>query len=172
MLSKIRENPAVGGTVGGIVLLTAGLLAWSAMTEKPARKIEQFWYFDLNTKKLFPGPTDQYLPIDAPSGPLENAAAAPDTKGKAGVLALVYTCGACGEGEQYIGWLEYHKELVPFEEGEDETAAQKRYSESHLMRAPDGDTWVLYDSDEGAVIRNTAHKKCGASKPKRCDPGA
>ena len=167
MRGLIQKNPVVGGAIAAVVVLLAVVLAWP---KKEAKRIEQYWYFDLNTHELFEGPTDQYLPIDAPSGALANSDAAPETKGKAGVLAHVFSCGECTEGEQYIGWLEYQKELVPYVEGEDEAAAQKKYMEAHLMRAEDGEKWIIYDSEEGDKIRLAAHTKCGGKKPTKCLP--
>lgn len=170
MRAFLAKRPKVAVGLVVVILGAAAGFAYSALTASPPR-VENYWYYDLNTGDLFEGPVESYLAIDAPSGPLKNADAAPDIKGRAGVRAHVFSCGACTEGERYIAWLEYHKEEVPYVEGEDETAAQKRYMESHLVRAEDGEKWIISDSEEGQALRTAAYQKCSGKKPTKCIPG-
>ncbi len=57
------------------------------------------YYYDLNTGKLFVAATDDFPPIEAPSGP------APDGR-KAGVRAYVFSCGDCDDPtKRFIGYV-------------------------------------------------------------------
>lgn len=130
-------------------------------------RVENQWFYDLNSKGLYPAPLSVVAAHDAPSGALSDQALAPGTEGKAGVKAMVYSCGACAEDEQYIGYLTYMADAVKgFTELEQET---EKAANTFIRRESDSE-WVTFNSEESMKIQLEARGKCGKNKPKTCVP--
>jgi hypothetical protein len=64
-------------------------------------RVDQAWYYDLNTGKLFPGSPTAIAPILAPSNATEPATA------EAGVRAYVFSCGSCEDSNKtFVAYVE------------------------------------------------------------------
>lgn len=83
--------------VGMWLLLAAVVMALVAgVAMNRSATIDRVWYFDLNTRTLFPGPYAAAPPIDAPSGDYVGSGA-DDLDQRAGVLAMVVRAKTGGE---------------------------------------------------------------------------
>jgi len=81
-----------------VMLIAAGAIFMMTSSRSSRRRVAEAWYYDLTTGKLFPGPVNQYPPIDAPSG-----------KGQ-GVLVHVYSCGDCTATERKLAYIQRYSE--------------------------------------------------------------
>lgn len=165
-IKSMMQDPKIGGTVAAVLLITAVTLILTQKGDSRGFVVTGAYYYDLNTKKLFDGPREELLPIDAPSGPLQAAEPA-DIGKKAGVKAYVYSCGECKEGEWFIGLLEYYPESV-WSLKDSETEYDK-FSEARKIAAPDG-PWIQANSEEGKKL-NDQRIFMNCKQPKLCTPG-
>lgn len=156
------RKPAVGGSLAGGVLVFAVVYAvfFSEPEYTGPKKEVNHHYWDLQEKKLFPGPTDQYPPIKAPSG-------------GEGVRAYVYSCSDCADKESHVvGYLfknsDEAKALLVAEADMTGGENYQTWYDGQLVRPVDDGDWVNIHSDEGKAIVKEAKGKCGASKPIEC----
>jgi hypothetical protein len=129
------------------------------------------WYYDLATGELFADKPGQAPPIMAPSGE------------KTGVLAKVYTCGACDEGDRFVLSLEKYTDqatrllaesasLPP----EELAKLQMQISQGRLVAAvpssPDQSVnWLPAASPAGnAIALEPIVERCDGTPAKVCNP--
>ncbi len=163
------------------------------------RVIQEVFYYDVMTGKLFPAAVELYPPINTPDkSMLPNGI-------PAGVKANVFSCGKCKESEWYIGYLEIYlpqakeaqvrlnKEMEEYARMDPEARKKDHekakngekslgigptpqemmlISEGHLVaRYEMIDKWFKQESPEGAALVNAAMKKCASGKyPIQCFP--
>jgi len=169
------------------VVLVASLVAiyWQATKSPLPPMPTREWYYDLNSRQLFPGPVGQTPPIAAPSGSATDGS-------PAGVRARVFTCGKCSQSERFIGYLEtYSSEMkqrrqameervrAPQPAGPDPSLTMEvimletdlRQGLASLVKRPEDAAWVPIKSPEGQQIVQAAHRRCGANAvAKPCSP--
>lgn len=168
-IERLRE-PMIGGSVAGGLLLLAVLIVLFRSGDEgapPPRMTAAYWY-DLNTGKLFRGPRDGVLPMDAPSGPLQGEPR--DLAGKAGVRAFVLGCGGCEPSQLHITYLEYYPQPIwKLANSMDEDDRQE-IEESVMVRSPEpGSKWLPRASDEGLrLVKERLALPCQSSQP--CAP--
>ena len=164
----------------GLVTIVAMLLIVGALTYvilstgRKAPKFEGRYYYDLNTDKIFRVKTDEYPPIEAPSGPLEDGQ-------PAGALAYVFTCAECDPdldgktideleaADMFIGYLEAYtpeakKKLVELE-GTGGGVSGK------MVRTLDHETWFDAYSMQGIQLQSIVRDACPRGPGKACMPG-
>ena len=127
---------------------------------------DQVWYYDLNTKELFPGSPDDVAPIEAPSGQTPEGA-------PAGMRAYVFACGECEGDNEFIAYLEKFSPIfkkMSSKEGIDRAGIAALEVQSQAMRRVDGGDWELGITEEGQEIINEAIAKCPKGKIKPCFP--
>lgn len=140
----------------------------------------EHYYFDLNTERLFVGPSDAMPPIDAPSGPHDGE--------PAGVRAHVFACGGCppdlaglspAEAEEQ-GALIHHLETFTPEARRaaerdpvdaDEASVQFEQMEAgRMVRRLDATRWIQAESQAG--VDATVVAPCpDDGSPRQCRPG-
>lgn len=149
----------MGGVVIAVVLALAVVL-YFVLTADPPRGTPrsartQMWFYDTDTKQLFPGPAKERPPIAAPSG-------------KEGLRAYVFSCGACTEDEWFVAYLEKYDDSRRSGDAPNEMAA---VNESHIVRSPDSEEWYSAISEEANKVRGAPNVKCaGKGKPVECFP--
>ena len=148
------------------VILFISAIGYSVYLMRPAPQAgaTEVWYYDLGSKKLF-SHIEQIPPIDAPSGKFEG--------GKGGVLAAVFSCGACDdESKRFIGWLvngkpdsrkmvENHP-VPPIITG---VGARtdfliSMFPDAWEIKLPTDDIWIEYTSTDAEKVRLYAVSKC------------
>lgn len=170
-------------TLVAISALVASL-AYIATGVRDAPKPAQVdvYYYDLNTGELFVDTSEQFAPIESPSGPL--LIAGRNTGDPAGVRAHVFACYNCSdESERFIGWLESFTEEARFAAddpsmyagGDDEGQhAFDVFEQGHLIRDVDQANWVQRSSEAGFTLMEQAVRKCGVGEApaRECFPAA
>jgi hypothetical protein len=175
-----------GAVVSAAAVLLIGLCLWLTLRPRdgavPDAGPATVWFYDLNTKQLYPAEPGAIAPEPTPSGPYRM----PDgSESPAGVRAYVFTCTDCGDaGSRFIGYLEMYtpavRELLRERRAHRDDAAppSTRLSDlddpghsARLIRTPDDDRWVPADSDAGQAILAGLHKRCGGDQKLRpCQP--
>lgn len=170
----LRESigkPAVGGPIAAIMIVLAIVVGVVMSGDDDADRDwhEQIWYYDLNTDQIYADKPGQIVPIAAPSGALSKDVGPLKAGEPAGAEAHVFSCGACKEGEQFVGFIvTYTKEgREAVDKGAD---FSKQSMEGHIIRAGDGEEWLNYHTDEGRGIMRQAKMKCAGKKAQRCYP--
>lgn len=164
----LNNNSAVV-TILAVVMLILSLGAIIIMNRGSSYtpRVYDVYFYDLNTKKLFVGKSNQYAPIATPDG------------GDRGVRAYVFSCGDCGdESQQFIGYLEMFKPEAKkfFENPESFTPEQLAnqpdlYEEGRLVRAEaENAKWVNANSMDGMKLADLAYTRCNGQPAKPCNP--
>ncbi|MBS0198252.1 MAG: hypothetical protein JSR77_15975 [Planctomycetes bacterium] len=130
------------------------------------------YYLDLNTGKIFVGPTTSWPPIETPSGPHENEAA--------GVRVYLFSCAPCGnlDGKtlaeaEAMGatalWVEKYKADAKkaLDAGD---RSPEVLMEGLVMRAPTGTKWISPAGREGVAIRKSVSQLCSGNPASPCNP--
>jgi len=165
----INGNPQFvvsAALISGIVLLTIGM--WLLIPDKPApvQTIEEEWFYDLNTGKLFTAEKGLTPPIEAPSGPQ------PDGE-PAGVRAYVLAYKP-NESEPFIGFLETSapndvKTRWPTRPMRRSAATQWGWGK--FLRRIEDERWVPADSSQGRQIFDEAFApNADGERPIYCRP--
>lgn len=180
---KVRDwmnNNSALVTILAVVVLVISLGVIIMQTRAPGaggRTID-LYYYDLNTGKLFVGKSDEIPPIEAPSGPYQNA---PGNL-PAGVRAHVYACGECPdvtnmtaeEAQQAgvtIAYLEMYTPegkaaLTGSTEGEPSPEMMMDPMEHQLVRLPAAESrWVPAYSEPGYRLTEGAIPNCPTGEP-------
>lgn len=162
----------------GVIVLIAGVLCLALLVitipklfpDKPPPKpvtVENAWYYDLNTGKLFTAPQGLEPPIEAPSGPT------PDGK-PAGVRAYVLSYKPDpNESERFIAYLETTGSAdmmakLPTRPG---GSATQKSGKGMLIRKVDGKFWVPADSTLGLrILREAYAPNKNGQHPAYCRP--
>jgi hypothetical protein len=163
------EKPRIVSGTAIILLLLGGMLVSPSSSEASQDRYEPVtWYYDLNEGELFATVAAE-SPITAPSDEGDQ---------RSGVRAFVLSCGACGDGERYVGYLEkftdkaWHAsgQLDAAEPGIDGDLLWAQLSEGRLIRKAESDKWVRYDSPKGQEIRRDALSQCSPNYARPCHP--
>lgn len=175
---KIRDtmnnNSAVVTIVAVVILvLSLGFIIMNSNKKGPRRVVE-LYYYDMNTGELFVGPSDQYAPIDAPSGPTADGQ-------PAGVRAYVFSCGDCSDkSSHYIGYLERYspeaKERIRRMNENPESLSEEDhyydYDQGRFVMVPDKTSWLEANSEAGIEAASQVTASCPEdSIPRSCYPG-
>lgn len=134
--------------------------------------VEQVWYFDLDTRELFPGPYAAAPPIAAPSGTY-NGPDAEDCAHEAGVLAMVVGPRSGGE-LQTVYLLRYTRESRELRkrqlEGEmlEQADAQRMAAGMRIAAPPERPdqpvTWHTMGSPAGKAVMDRFDRLMGAGQ--------
>ena len=165
----INGNPQFvvsAALISGIVLLTIGM--WLLIPDKPApvQTIEEEWFYDLNTGKLFTAEKGLTPPIEAPSGTQLDGE-------PAGVRAYVLSYKP-NESEPFIGFLETSapdgvKARWPTRPTRRSAATQWGWGK--FLRRIEDDHWVPADSRQGREIFDEAFApNADGERPVYCRP--
>lgn len=156
----INEHPRV--VLTSFVVAVAMLIFIVLPSDKKAaiRHIPTTYMFDQNTGELLVMPADVDNPVETESGLFKGE--------PAGVLAHVFSCGRCIEGQQFIGWLEKpvtgQPPLVindePGPPRVDRTGESPDEPSDVLIRRPEDSKWVPYNSRAGRRIRDQVNQRC------------
>jgi len=123
---------------------------------------ESLYYLDLQSGKLFEGPTDAVASIPAPSG-------------GDGVRAFVYTCGECTEAELVVGYVQQLNDKAIKAsrdlEGLEEERRQALYGViqqgTFVARKPGAGVdpqWMSSGTPGGAEVMQSFRTICGENK--------
>ena len=162
----MASNPSpVVAMVAAVLVLSMAIATAAAWAPSPRHDDPILWYYDLGTDELFQA-VHQVAPIDSPSG------------ARKGVLAHVFACGQCTEGEMYVGYLEKFSDearalqsrLASQEPPEDEQEVWQILLRGHLIRSVERDAWVTHDSNAGRAIRDRAKSRCPDNQIVACYP--
>lgn len=179
VMPKIRDWANQNSSLVSIVavLLIVGALTYLIVSSgRKGPKFEGRYYYDLNTDKLFRVKTDEYAPINAPSGPLGDGQ-------PAGVLAYVFTCGECdpdldrktpedlAAAGMFVGYLETYTPEAKKQLSEAQGDAAGGVS-GKMVRTLDYDTWFDAYSMQGIQIQSVIRGACPRGPGKACMPGA
>lgn len=155
------SKPQVGGPIIAVALIAAFIIAYGALAGKekmPGRPaVTRYWYFDVDTKRLFSATNKGMPPIDAPSGP-----------GK-GVRAHVYACGHCGDEDTlFIAYIVKYTDTARSGGGD-----PGKVIAGNLIADPKAMAWHPRESAAGAIISDVvARHKCPKGTPRiKCYPG-
>jgi len=168
MRQYLNQNPkitlGVAIAVIGICLIVLIIRLWPDSAEANGvdgkRPPPQAWFYDRNTKELFPMPIHTTGPIETGSGPYNGE--------PAGVRAHVFACGDCSSNEQFIAWLE---KPSPLEAAQPQDGVVMETDLSPLICTPGSDRWVRADGEAGKRIIATARAKCPQDAPANyCHP--
>ena len=168
-------------TVAAVLLLIAslGLIVVNIRPTPPAPS-PKLYFYDLGSTspnpldRLFVAEPSELPPIVPPSGKNQENSA------PGGVRAYVFACGDCSDrSSMFIGYLEAY---TPERKAEllkiaslPQSAIPKtstKADKGHLLKSPDGQGWLVYDSHEASAIRKSVESKCPQeSLPTTpCDP--
>ena len=162
---KLNDNPPLAIAVAiGIALIALIFCIWFMMGGDDVvgpYTGATFWYYDTNTKKLFPAAREATPPIAAPSD------AGKDTK--SGVRAWVYSCSSCSDASsQFIGYMiTYKKGKLPAGSPPDAKAPIVR-----MVKILKNEKWeVLPNEGPESYKHNKALSKyCGEKTLDQCFP--
>ncbi|MBN1507386.1 MAG: hypothetical protein JW955_11100 [Sedimentisphaerales bacterium] len=152
----INEYPMVVSSLAAasaMLLLAVALWTLIPDTPMPIITIEEEWYYDLNTGKLFTAEKGLDPPIDAPSGPMSDG-------GPAGVRAYVLSyVREPNESERFIAFLETTAPadmLAKWPRRSDSRSAARRWGRGKLIRKVDDELWIPADSKLGLQLMEEA----------------
>lgn len=83
----LNQNSSIGILAAVVLLVISLFIIYRELTGGSSRVITEQYFYDLNTGRVFVGPTNVSPPIETRSGPYEGE--------PAGVLAQISTCGEC-----------------------------------------------------------------------------
>jgi hypothetical protein len=148
----INEYPTVVSSLAGAcAMLLLAVVFWTLIPDKPAPilTIEEEWYYDLNTGRLFTAEKDLEPPIEAPSGPMSDG-------GPAGVRAYVLSyVREPNESERFIAFLETTAPadmLAKWPKRGDSRSAARKWGKGKLIRRVDDKVWIPADSKLGLQL--------------------
>lgn len=159
----VRKNQAVVAIAATLVIVVS---VYMIVRPKPgARPTQAVYFYDLSTGQLFNQPRATLPPVKAPSGGAED-----------GVQAHVFSCGACGGTEQYIGYLITMPATV-----KQTLAAPKPGINPVLLigsnekvaeppKAGVAIKWLPRHSPEGEQLVSAAERRCNGQLAKLCNP--
>lgn len=163
----LQKHPSAAVALIIIVILASLLIARRSGPSIPSNAA---YFYDLNNAQLFVGTGDQIAPVQAPEG-------GPDR----GVRAYVYTCGACGEGERFIAYLEKYtndaKSAVKAADPSQTYSAQTltAIQQGTLIALPPESNnqdpqWVPSASSRGLQIVAAKQTQCDGQPARQCYP--
>jgi hypothetical protein len=148
----INEYPTVVSSLAAAcAMLLLAVAFWTLIPDEPApiRTIEEEWYYDLNTGRLFTAEKGLKPPIDAPSGPMSDG-------GPAGVRAYVLSyVSEPNESERIIAFLETTAPadmLAKWPRRADSRSAARKWGRGKLIRRVDDTVWIPADSKLGLQL--------------------
>lgn len=168
--SFVRDHPKL---VFGLAVILALVVYQFVLSGNDRRGLTKAYYFDIGTGEVFVASARFQPPIPAPSGSLLGDGA------PAGVRAEMFACGDCGDpSARFVGYLDrlspdHHKaalngEVSALPDGVD---FEGYLQDGWLVASPDRpEHWVKLTSDEGAIIVDAPHEKCGDTVVRRCLP--
>ncbi len=167
----INEYPSVVFSIAAAsVMLLLAIVIWLSIPDKPLPivTIEEEWYYDLNTGKLFTAEKGLAPPIEAPSGPLPDATPAGV---RAYVLSYVYEPN---ESERFIGFLETTTSpevLAKLPKRRDTVNAARKWGKGKMIRRVEDKLWIPADSRLGQQILEEAFAPNeNGERPTYCRP--
>ena len=168
-LREFANNNSAIVTLGAVVLLVIALGAIIMQTRGGGgsrSSITDVYYYDLNTGELFPGPSDQIAPIDAPSGPYNGK--------PGGVRAFVFSCEDCDdESTHFIGWLDMYtaeaKEALT-NPNADMSLSSQLYEQGRMIKRVEDETWVPSTDVEAYTVMENIKYQCPGGRPQPCYP--
>lgn len=194
---KMRDwmnNNSALVTVGAVVvlILSLGYIVWSSKGPGYGPRVIDIYYYDLNTKQVFVGKSDQYPPIDAPSGrgyKLPNGQEIP-----AGVRAYVFACGECPDvtglsldelqaKNAFVAYVEMYtmevRDMLMKQAAgeapsgpEQEGMMYEMFERGQLIADPAKLTWVLANTEQAMQIQSSLEGRCPGPEPiQPCLPG-
>ncbi|MDX1681627.1 MAG: hypothetical protein R3336_00775 [Phycisphaeraceae bacterium] len=166
-----------------VLALAIGAIAWQMKGPSYAPVSVDTWFYDLKSGEVFVAKSDRTPPIKTDNGPLANGM-------PAGVRALVFACGSCETGEQFIGWLQMEltdEQAQRLLAKNDDGSGPEGTESSNVDLTPEdrvfirsGEVpvrpelvgkWVQKTSVLGTEIMETVLGHCGgASSPQPCKP--
>jgi hypothetical protein len=172
-IALFNRNPGLAIAALSAALLWAVVyVAWyaTALLHPPAppERVSMVYFYDQNSGELFEVPAGLGGPMTTSTGSFRGM--------PAGVRAIVFSCGRCGDANQrFIGWLEAPSTAIeasgrslpsrPLSFDEDLTDS------TLVIRTPDDDRWHYFDSETGSRIVQRAHSRCtGGGALKYCEP--
>ena len=191
MREFLNNNPVIVA-IAAIVFLGIALTVVYKQIAGPSQRSGDYqaYYLDRNTGSVFTANANLYSPIEAPSGPLA------DDGGPAGVRAIVFACGECGnEEDRFVAYVEMYPEEIK-QQLEDMKSQQGQgqgpsgggggppqfmqmdmLMMNKFISAWDADNptdfrWVHTNAPEGVEIMKRIREPCeDRARPKPCRPG-
>lgn len=182
---KVRDwmnNNSALVTIAAVVILviSLGVIIMNTRGRNSYGPIE-LYYYDLNTGKLFVAMSNEFPPIEAPSGPYG------DRGLPGGVRAHVFSCNDCGDFEgmtaeqvaqtgAYIAYLEMYTPegkaaLTADPEDPEAESMMVDPMEQTLVKTIDGDRWLSMYSEEGYQVTEQTIQACpDGSAARACRP--
>jgi hypothetical protein len=149
----INNKPIIIITVTCIsllILLVIAIVYFTPAQTKRIEPVEEEWFYDLNTGRLFTADSKLTPPIQAPSGPLP-------TGEPAGVRACVLTYAAKPNPSNYfIAFLETTDPNA--QDNSPDSSGRNRWAQGRLISRPDDQYWVHVGSREGRAIMEEAFR--------------
>lgn len=185
----MERERGTAGTVAVVILAICILFnAWIWLfsgDESGYVKVNQAYFYDLNTGELYTKDADLTPPIEAPSGVL--LINGKETQVPAGVRAHLFSCTSCNDGEaaQWVGYIELYDskkqealqllqagQSIKSVSGADAGRNQSNASESAapMIADPDERNWVRADTRDGLDLVRRIANRCMGGKPLRCTP--
>jgi hypothetical protein len=190
----LNNNSSVVTILAVVVLVFAlGAIVMTSKGPSGRRGPVDLYFYDLNTGKVFIAASDQYPPIEVPSG-------ATALGNNAGVKAYVFSCGECESYDGmtseeieasggFIGRLEMYtaEELAVMEQARSGQGGPGAGGPAGRMppmmlgpdmmmggmltKRPEDDTWVSANTQAGMSMMMDISKRCPSGRPKPCIPG-
>ena len=176
----MNNNSALVTIIAVVVLVICLGLIFLQMGGPGRARITEQYYYDLNTGKLFAAEATATPPIDAPSGPFNDA--------PGGVKAYVYACESCpggltgmtAEQVRQEGATIAYLEVYPLEAKQAMEAAANateapppgvyEAQQANLVKAPQGQEWAKMYSRQGMQLMDTVSNLCPDGTPVFCTP--
>ncbi len=170
----LNKNPAAV-TVGVVVVLALalGLIIMQSRSRVGAGPTDAY-YYDMNTGKIFLGPSVELAPIETDSG---------SYKGEpAGVKASIFTCGGCANfdgmtadqleaHDAWIGWLEQYTPQAKQQFTEfGHTTTTLMMKTGVVVKRVDDEHWVAYNSPPAMALIEESNR-CPDGEITMCQPG-
>ena len=168
MNELLNRHPKAAASMAVIALIGAVAFMFYSQATKNRRPKGDLWYYNTETRELFPESDLSVPPIDTVSGP------------NTGVRAYVYSCGDCSDPDQrYVAYLEYlvprakkavEGQVAEFGDQVGIGMAMEKFESGIMVRAVDGTDWVPQLSPRGQQIIEEGRLSGGCEHPRPCVP--
>jgi hypothetical protein len=146
-IREILEKNSTGIAIVAVLLVGVSavcLASWMTPASDEGRLRSRVYFYDLNTKELFPVPADTAAPIETESGPHQGL--------PAGVRAHVFSFGSRPDSEWFIGYLETTTASLPADQ-------RPKTDSAVVLRAVDGVRWCSPTGRKGQKILDSVRER-------------